>query len=150
MYVTPRLPLATGTKDSHEYAGHVVHNPGCPVALATEKASMSLAQPERRKMPRLPLEVLVRVRLPQVPAEIFGESRNVSAGGIFFVTRSDLLEEGQELECILVLPEKLTMAHSPIPVTARGRVLRIHRQPPDERVGVALEISSYDFSDKHQ
>lgn len=99
-------------------------------------------------MPRLPLEVLVRVRLPQVAAEIFGETRNVSAGGIFFMTRSDLVEPGQELECVLVLPEKLTMAPAPIPVTARGRVLRIHRQPQDERVGVAIEVSSYDFSEK--
>lgn len=109
---------------------------------------MPLTQPERRKMPRLPLEVLVRVRLPQLPAEIFGESRNVSAGGIFFVTRSDLVEAGQELECVLVLPEKLTMAPAPIPVIVRGRVLRIHRQPEDERVGVALEVYSYDFSEK--
>ena len=99
-------------------------------------------------MPRLPLEVLVRVKLPQAAAEIFGESRNVSAGGIFFVTSSDLVETGQELECVLVLPEKLTRAPAPIPVTVRGRVLRIHRQPQEERVGVALEVYSYDFSEK--
>lgn len=109
---------------------------------------MPVTQPERRKMPRLHLEVLVRVRIPQAAAEIFGESRNVSAGGIFFVTSSDLMEAGQELECVLVLPEKLTMATAPIPVTVRGRVLRIHRQPQEERVGVALEVYSYDFSEK--
>ena len=109
---------------------------------------MPLNPVERRKMPRLPMEVLARIKLPGTSSEIFGETRNVSAGGIYFVTRSNRFESGQELECLLILPEKLTMAPAPIPVTAHGRVLRIRKEPADERFGVALEVSGYDFSHK--
>jgi hypothetical protein len=109
---------------------------------------MPLNPVERRKMPRLPMEVLVRIKLPGTSSEIFGETRNVSAGGIYFLTSSDRFETGQELECLLILPEKLTMAPAPIPVTVHGKVLRIRRALSDERCGVALEVSGYDFSRK--
>lgn len=99
---------------------------------------------ERRKMHRLRLEVLVRVKLPLSSSVIFGETRNVSAGGIYFVTRGDRLQEGQELDCVLILPEKLTMARAPILVAIHGKVMRINREA--ERTGVALEIYAYDFS----
>jgi len=99
---------------------------------------------ERRKMHRLRLEVLVRVKLPLSSSVVFGETRNVSAGGIYFVTRGDRLQEGQELECVLVLPEKMTMARAPILVAIHGKVMRINREA--ERTGVALEIYGYDFS----
>ena len=111
---------------------------------------MPLNPVERRKMPRLPMEVLVRIKLPNTSSEVFGETRNVSAGGIYFVTRSDRLEAGQELDCLLILPEKLTMAPAPILVTAHGTVLRIDREPSHERFGVALEVSGYDFSGKNE
>jgi hypothetical protein len=101
---------------------------------------------ERRKMPRLPMEVLVRIKLPGTSTEIFGETLNVSAGGIYFRTASDCLEAGEELELVLILPERLTMAPAPLLVAAHGKVLRIHRQTFDERFGIALEVSSYDFS----
>jgi len=111
---------------------------------------MPLNPVERRKMPRLPMEVLVRIKLPDTFSEVFGETRNVSAGGIYFITRSDRLVAGQELECLLILPEKLTMAPGPVLVTAHGKVLRIQREPSNDRFGVALEISGYDFSGKGQ
>ncbi|HKT48842.1 MAG TPA: PilZ domain-containing protein [Candidatus Angelobacter sp.] len=111
---------------------------------------MPLNPVERRKMPRLPMEVLVRVKLPNTSFEVFGETRNVSAGGIYFVTRSERLETGQELDCLLILPEKLTMAPAPILVTAHGTVLRIDRELSQERFGVALEVSGYDFSGKSE
>jgi len=75
---------------------------------------------------------------------IFGETRNVSAGGIYFVTRGDRVQEGQELDCVLILPEKLTMARAPILVSIHGKVMRIKSEA--ERTGVALEIYAYDFS----
>lgn len=95
-------------------------------------------------MHRLRLEVLVRVKLPLSSSVVFGETRNVSAGGIYFVTRGDRLQEGQELECVLILPEKMTMARAPILVAIHGKVMRINREA--ERTGVALEIYGYDFS----
>lgn len=111
---------------------------------------MPLNPVERRKMPRLPMEVLVRIKLPNTASEVFGETRNVSAGGIYFVTRSDRLETGQELDCLLILPEKLTMAPAPVLVTAHGTVLRIDKEPSNDRFGVALEVSGYDFSGKNE
>jgi len=95
-------------------------------------------------MHRLRLEVLVRVKLPLSPSVIFGETRNVSAGGIYFVTRGDRLQVGQELDCVLILPEKLTMARAPILVAVHGRIMRINQGA--ERTGIALEIYAYDFS----
>lgn len=95
-------------------------------------------------MHRLRLEVLVRVTLPSSSSVIFGETRNVSAGGIYFLTRGDRVQEGQELDCVLILPEKLTMARAPILVAIHGKVTRINREA--ERTGVALEIYAYDFS----
>src|SRR6185312_5153591 len=105
---------------------------------------MAFNSVERRKMHRLRLEVLVRVKLPSSSSVIFGETRNVSAGGIYFVTGGDRLQEGQELDCVLILPEKLTMARAPILVAIHGRVMRLSREA--ERTGVALEIYAYDFS----
>lgn len=105
---------------------------------------MAFNSVERRKMHRLRLEVLVRVTLPLSSSVIFGETRNVSAGGIYFVTRGEHLKEGQELDCVLILPEKLTMARAPILVAIHGKVRRIRWE--SERTGVALEIYAYDFS----
>ncbi|HSM87419.1 MAG TPA: PilZ domain-containing protein [Candidatus Limnocylindrales bacterium] len=103
-------------------------------------------QLERRKLARLPLEVVVRFRVPGTCAMALAETRNVSARGIYFCTGCRGLECGQELECVLVLPEKLTLSPVPMLVGCRGKVLRMQPEPPGELVGVALEIFSYDFS----
>ena len=107
---------------------------------------MTLAHPERRRMARLPLEVMMRILIPGTEAVAFGETRDVSARGLYFYTHVRQLEPGQELECVLVLPEKLTQAGGPTFVGCRGKVLRVNRDLPGERIGVAVEVSSYDFS----
>jgi len=100
---------------------------------------------ERRKLTRLRLEVLLRILLPGAAQAAHAETRNLSARGIFFHTRAHV-EPGQSLECVLILPEKLTLASAPILVGCKGSVVRVNRNLPDETIGVAVEISSYDFS----
>jgi hypothetical protein len=97
-------------------------------------------------MARLALEVLVRIEIPGTKAQLFAETRNVSAQGIYFCTQLTVLEVGQELECVLVLPEKLTLASKPSFVNCRGRIIRLTPDLPDGCIGVALEVNSLDFS----
>jgi hypothetical protein len=107
---------------------------------------MPYRQQERRKMARLSLEVLVRIEIPGTRAQLFAETRNVSAQGIYFCTQIKGLELGQELECVLVLPEKLTLASKPSFVNCRGRIIRLTPDLPDDFIGVAMEVCSLDFS----
>jgi PilZ domain len=104
---------------------------------------------ERRKMSRLFLRVLVKVEIPGSKAQIFAETRNVSAQGIYFCTQITSLDVGQELSFVLVLPEKMTLASQPTFMNCRGRILRLTPDLPEDCVGVALEINSFDFSERH-
>ena len=107
---------------------------------------MPQSYPERRKLARLPLEVLLRIHLPGSEEVAFAETRDVSARGIYFYTHLEELQPGEELQCVMVLPEKLTLAAGPTLVGCRGKILRVNRELSDNRVGVAMEVSSYDFS----
>jgi hypothetical protein len=107
---------------------------------------MPIRQQERRKMARLALEVPVKISIPGTRAQLFAETRNVSAQGIYFRTQVTTFEMGQEVECVLVLPEKLTMATKPSFVNCRGRIVRLTPGLEDNCVGVALEVNSFDFS----
>ena len=106
---------------------------------------MMASNQERRKLARLRLEVLLKILLPGASQAAHAETRNLSARGIFFHTQAQV-ETGQNLECVLVLPEKLTLASAPLLVGCKGKVVRINRDLPDKTIGVAVEISSYDFS----
>lgn len=75
----------------------------------------------------------------------FAQTRDVSARGIYLLTQARLAA-GQQLECVMVLPEKLTQAPSPVLVGCRGKVLRVNSDLPGDKSGVAIEIDSYDFS----
>ena len=104
-----------------------------------------MTHPERRKLARLPLEILVRIRVQGSDQVDFAETRNVSARGIYFHTNAQL-KIGQDLECVLVLLEKLTRASSPMLIGCRAKVLRLNRNQSTEIIGVAVEVYSYDFS----
>ena len=106
---------------------------------------MRWADQDRRKLARLPLEVFVRIQVCGDEAVDFAETRNVSARGLYFHTKARL-EPGQELECVLVLPEKLTQSPTPMLVGCRGKVLRVNPEVVDHKSGVAMEIHTYDFS----
>jgi hypothetical protein len=96
-------------------------------------------------MTRLPLEVFMRLQLPGVTGMDHAETRNVSARGIYLHTRAPLVA-GQDLECVLVLPQDLTRTPGPMYVGCRGKVVRVHERLPGQKLGAALEISGYDFS----
>jgi PilZ domain len=106
---------------------------------------MRWTHPERRKLARLPLEVLVRIQVNEAAGVDFAETCNVSARGLYLYTRSQLVS-GQELECVLVLPQRLTHAPAPVLIGCCGRVLRLNQELPGDKLGVAVEIHSYDFS----
>jgi len=100
---------------------------------------------ERRKLTRLPLEVFVRLQVPGSEWIDFAETRNVSARGIYLHTHAHL-GIGQELECVLVLPERLTQSPTPVLIGCRGKVLRVVPDLPGDKRGLAIEIHTYDFS----
>ena len=100
---------------------------------------------DRRRIARLPLEVFLRLRVSGAKAVEFAETRDVSARGIYFLTRANVTA-GQELECVLVLPQDLTLSPEPLFVGCRGKVLRTNERLPGQKLGVALEVDSYDFS----
>jgi PilZ domain len=106
---------------------------------------MRVSHPERRKLTRLPLEVFLRLRILGADTVEFAETRDVSARGLYFHTRAQITS-GQELECVLVLPSELTLAPEPLFVGCRGKVLRTNERLPGQKLGVAMEIHSYDFS----
>ena len=112
-----------------------IHNPRMPIR-----------QQERRKMARLALEVPVKISVSGSSTQLFAETRNVSAQGIFFRTQVTTFEVGQELDCVLVLPERLTLSSKPSFVNCRGRIVRLTPGLTDDSIGVALEVNSFDFS----
>ena len=85
------------------------------------------------------------MQIPGTNVTGVGETRDVSAGGLYFYTHHQL-EIGQEVECVLLLPEALTQAPAPMFVACSGKVLRVERNISNGKPGVAIEISSYDFS----
>ncbi len=104
-----------------------------------------LAHSERRQLARFPLEVLLRVQVAGSETVAFALTRNVSARGIYFHTRT-LLQIGQKLECTLILPERLTSAASAVLIACQARVLRLNTDLPNQGIGVAVEVDSVDFS----
>jgi len=105
---------------------------------------MHLTHPERRAMARFPLKVFVRIRARGDEQVHYAETRNLSACGIYFHTLAQL-EVDEHLECVLILPQELTLTPSPLLVGCRARVLRVDRLATGT-IGAAVEVNSYDFS----
>jgi hypothetical protein len=108
------------------------------------KWRISLAHSERRQLTRFPLEVLASVQAVGAETMSFALTRNVSARGIYFYTRT-LLKIGQELECILILPENVTSTSATL-VACQGEVVRLNTDLPGPAIGVAVEVHGVDFS----
>jgi hypothetical protein len=87
----------------------------------------------------------MQIAVPDGDEILFGQTSNVSAQGIFFHT-TGRLNLGQEVECVLVLPESLTLATQPTQVGCKGKVVRVTESEPGDAVGIAIEVNSYDFS----
>lgn len=108
-----------------------------------DEVQMELTTPERRSLTRFPLQLSVKIQISSTDAVIFAETKNISAGGVYMYTHSQL-ELGSELELSLGLPPELTQSASMIDIACRAKVLRIDKDS-DGRTGIAAEIYSYDF-----
>jgi hypothetical protein len=105
---------------------------------------MQLTHPERRAMARFPLKVFVRIQARGAEQIHYAETLNVSACGIYLHTLAHL-QVDQYLECVLILPQELTLTASPLLVGCRARVLRVDPLAAGT-IGAAVEVSGYDFS----
>jgi hypothetical protein len=121
--------------------GQMKHFEGQP----TRRSIMQATPPERRQLARFPLQVFVRIRTARGEQGDFAETRNISARGLYFHTHARL-NVGQEIDCVLILPQRLTLAPSPILIGCRAKVLRVNGGLPNHASGVAVEVHSYDFS----
>jgi c-di-GMP-binding flagellar brake protein YcgR len=99
---------------------------------------------ERRSLARFPLQLTVRIQLPETGASAFAETRDVSAGGIYLYTNLNM-EIGSDIEFVLSLPQELTAAAVAINVECKGKILRVDNELSGGRTGIAAEIYSYDF-----
>lgn len=97
---------------------------------------------EKRTMRRLPLALPVTVRV-KAKNEMFSETRDVSARGVFFYLES-APDEGSEVEFTLTLPPEVTLTEA-LRIHCSGRVIRIDRAEND-RFGIAAAIDKYDLS----
>jgi hypothetical protein len=88
--------------------------------------------PDRRRAQRFRVELRVEL------AHGTGLTRDVSVGGMFFVT-PQVFVVGEPLECTLVF-EHLPPDH-PVRLHCRGQVVRV--EPAEGHTGVAVAITAY-------
>ena len=98
---------------------------------------------EKRTGKRLPMHLLVSGRCPDGSTfEEIGETRDVSAGGVYFYTESRVAE-GSPIDLLLPLPPQLADRRE-VWVLCKGEVARV--EPiPDGRNGVGVLIESYEM-----
>ena len=88
------------------------------------------------------------MRLPAIvkfegSAELFTETQNVSARGVFFyVDRS--VSAGTKLDVTLTFPPHVTLTDA-VRVRFAARVIRVDEPLPSARIGVAAMIEDYEF-----
>lgn len=94
----------------------------------------------------LSLPVLLRVPVERDFDARKGETRDISARGLYFVTDKDLRARS-ELEITLVLPTEIARRVEVL-VHAHARVVRVERRPENgrTRVGVAAVFEHYHIS----
>jgi hypothetical protein len=93
---------------------------------------MARAGPDRRRAQRFRVELLVEF------AHGTGVTRDVSVGGMFFVTQR-VFFPGEPIECTLVF-EHLRPGH-PVRLRCRGQVVRVEQV--DGNTGVAVAVTAY-------
>jgi hypothetical protein len=97
------------------------------------------AQAERRSGRRIPTRVPTRVRTAQ-GTDLQAQTRDVSANGVFLYTKSKM-EEGSEVELVLILPPELTSGEK-YWVCCQATVVRVEEGP---EFGVAAQIRRMDI-----
>ena len=103
---------------------------------------MSDANRERRSGRRLPVQVPVKVKAGKELA-CAGLTRDLSEGGIFLYTDSQI-SEGSELEMVLILPPEITKGEKQW-VCCRASVVRVEDRSEGGSFGVAATIRSMEM-----
>jgi hypothetical protein len=98
------------------------------------------ADTERRSGTRIPTRVPTRVRTLQ-GADHSAETRDVSANGVFLYTKSRM-EEGAEVELVLILPPELTSGEK-CWVCCQATIVRVEED--GSKFGVAAKIRRMDI-----
>jgi c-di-GMP-binding flagellar brake protein YcgR len=96
---------------------------------------------DRRSRERVAANLPVRVRANVPEAELSAQTRDVSTNGIFLYTQSRM-EEGSDVELILILPPELTSGEK-CWVCCHARIVRVE-QGSGHDFGVAAEIRRMD------
>jgi c-di-GMP-binding flagellar brake protein YcgR len=108
---------------------------------------MPHTKPERRSQRRVPARLSVSIRSPQGSAEAAGQTRDLSAGGIFLYTDRQI-SQGSELELVLILPAELGQGKRQW-VCCQAVVVRVEDQEDgdkeDRRFGVAASVRSMEI-----
>jgi len=95
---------------------------------------------ERRSGTRIATNVSTRVRTAK-GTDITAQTRDVSANGVFLYTNSKL-EEGTDVELVLILPPELTSGEK-CWVCCQATVVRVEEKGTD--YGVAAQIRRMDI-----
>jgi len=88
------------------------------------------------------------MRLPAIvkfegSPELFTETQNVSARGVFFYV-DHTVSSGAKLEVTLTFPPHVTLTDA-VRVRFTARVVRVDEPLPSARIGVAAMIEDYEF-----
>jgi hypothetical protein len=96
---------------------------------------------ERRAKPRFSVQLPIVVPATDDIPELHGVTRDVSTAGVFFYAESWPEELGQ-IRFRMILPSEVTSTES-MRTLCKGRVVRVERDLPGGKTGVAATIDSY-------
>jgi hypothetical protein len=97
---------------------------------------------ERRLMRRFDMRLPALIKFEGSP-ELFTETQNVSARGVFFYV-DHTVSSGTKLEVTLTFPPHVTLTDA-VRVRFTARVIRVDQPLPSARIGVAAMIENYEF-----
>lgn len=100
-----------------------------------------MSEIERRRTPRFGITLPVTLR-SAAPQERHAITRDISSSGAYIYVEHSDLNAGASVEFVLELPPSVTLT-TPVRVWCRANVVRV--DPDANRVGVALQIESYEF-----
>jgi hypothetical protein len=99
---------------------------------------------ERRRAQRYP--AFLPVRTPNTGAgKVFGVTRDVSSGGLFFYTELEKWEAGSSIEFVIQFPPQIAV--QPETTLCRGTVVRA--ETAESVRGIAVRIDRISFVDSH-
>jgi len=108
------------------------------------QSEMPQSLEERRGMRRFDMRLPAAVTVSgDAPNQVFTETMNVSAKGVFFYL-DRTIDEGAALEVTLTFPPHVTLTDS-VRVRFTAKVVRVENPLPASRVGIAAVIEDYEF-----